>query len=602
MKLSVKHSPLGKPLVNKGSILTYQWQAVSLSISQIVKHITSGKPVAVGQFRGGHRNKKHFLQSDLIALDYDGNYRDDSYQALISSDFFRRYAFAIIQTASSKPNSRRCRVLFQLDRTITSRDDYAALVLFIISIAPEGADRGARDATRAFYGSKPGTVPDFYNPANVLAVAPFLEEIEKERQREREVREKRRDIELSGDLIKDIEKALGVTGYNADHWSNPLPCIKGHEHDDRSPAAYWNEDSHILFCFKCGGSHLAKDVAGALGIEYIRAAPLDNDADLSAAPEDEVRPRRVAKAYSGLAALPSALRKAMIKDGATNLCRLIDALLWEDTPTDHIIHIADMVKVMRSYGMKQAAVYRVMVNYSQFLNALDSSSEKMGSDFENNSGRGRKAGGYTLGAMIAVLERRYSYSIHSGGNYLYAHDLTLSSAREYRQYALLETLPCVENNLSLKELGEDFGLSAGTMSGYTRELRDQGLITITPHYKHRELTADDLPRLSLVLTEWKAAFSNAYIEMYTLEDGLRVPFNHKGGKRKRPNNRIPALYSVVMFFFEKSLKKHTIKSVKNEQSNLTFVLVSKLRNSYRRLPVPVMNNPLLSRLMDGIAA
>lgn len=592
IQLSIKHSPIAKPRENKGSVFTFNWQAVSLSPAQIVKHITSGKPIAVGQFEEGHRNKKHFIQSSLIALDYDGNYSDQDYQVLISNEFFRRYAFAIIQTASSKENSRRCRVLFQLDQVITNVNDYNDLVLFLMALAPDGADHGARDSSRAFYGSQPGTIPDFYNPLNWVYAAPFLVEIKQQRERQHQERATRYDTEFSGDFLKDIEKSLGVTEYNAEHWSNAVACIIAHEHDDTRPAAFWNEESHILHCFKCGKDYLAKDVANHFGIAYAISGKTDHKGDLSAAPHEEKRRTKYA-----LCALPGELRKPMIKDGLTNFCLILDALLWSEAEIDQTLTMVDIAKLMVDHGMSQAAAYRAVSFFSHFLHGVFSS-QKVATKNENNS-RGRKSEAYTIADFLAALETHYSYTISGAGDYLYNHLEALSSARDYRMYALLGDIPEVEQTLSLETIGKEWGLSASTIGSYTRMLRDKELIEINRHTKRREITADMIPNLSAVLEEWKINFSNSYLEMYLVQDGIRVPYLHKGGKRGIPNNRIPPLYSVVMYFFHKTLKKNIIKSVNTAHSNLCLVLVSKLCNSYRRLPARILNEPMLEQLRQG---
>lgn len=87
-----------------------------------------------------------------------------------------------------------------------------------------------------------------------------------------------RDIEkenqadmFTGDLYVDIEHRLFHTTpeYGEDGWSKePTACPFGnHEHDNVSPASFWNEQKHILHCFKCGQIYLTKDVARAFGIQ-----------------------------------------------------------------------------------------------------------------------------------------------------------------------------------------------------------------------------------------------------------------------------------------------------------------------------------------------
>lgn len=75
--------------------------------------------------------------------------------------------------------------------------------------------------------------------------------------------------ELPQRFYEALKVALGVVAYQADGWSNPIRCpFADHEHDDRKPAAGWHEDKHILRCFKCGNTWLAKEVGDQLGIDW----------------------------------------------------------------------------------------------------------------------------------------------------------------------------------------------------------------------------------------------------------------------------------------------------------------------------------------------
>jgi len=71
---------------------------------------------------------------------------------------------------------------------------------------------------------------------------------------------------------EDIARALGVTGYDAEGWSNAVrDPLHHHEHDGPRPAAHWHREKKILHCFKCHGTgewYLAKEVADAVGIDW----------------------------------------------------------------------------------------------------------------------------------------------------------------------------------------------------------------------------------------------------------------------------------------------------------------------------------------------
>eukprot|EP00668_Euglena_longa_P045853 GGOE01061535.1.p1 GENE.GGOE01061535.1~~GGOE01061535.1.p1 ORF type:complete len:347 (+),score=105.85 GGOE01061535.1:41-1042(+) len=56
-------------------------------------------------------------------------------------------------------------------------------------------------------------------------------------------------------LAKKVEAALGVESlaYNHNGWASaPVECLlRHHEHDNIRPAAYWNQEGCLLWCFKC---------------------------------------------------------------------------------------------------------------------------------------------------------------------------------------------------------------------------------------------------------------------------------------------------------------------------------------------------------------
>lgn len=281
--------------------------------------------------------------------------------------------------------------------------------------------------------------------------------------------------------------------------------------------------------------------------------------------------------YADLVALPTPLRKAIIYDKQTNLGRIVDVLLHKHVPVDQPLSRKEIAVMMQDFEMGQSAVYRVFETDSHFLNA-ENRPEILNLRIRNEAGIF-----YTLDSLLSSLEQHYRYSIHTNGDLLHHHETTLCSAKEYRQYALLECFSLdVEITKSGKKLAQEFNLSAGTISTYTRALRDQHLLEITAHYKRHEITPDEFGNLSVTLADYWRLFSNCYIEMYIVKDGRRYECLHKGGKKGIPNNRIPAAYDAVMHFFEKNVKSNKLKTGR-EFSNMAFVLVSKKANSYRRV-------------------
>lgn len=66
-----------------------------------------------------------------------------------------------------------------------------------------------------------------------------------------------------------ITSALGAEYKRAgDKWSKKMRCIfASHEHDDRNPAAQWNEQTGYYRCFKCqGADKTADEVAAHIGV------------------------------------------------------------------------------------------------------------------------------------------------------------------------------------------------------------------------------------------------------------------------------------------------------------------------------------------------
>src|SRR5690606_17532483 len=96
MKLSIKHSAIGKPEKDQFDFKnwTYGWLAVDFSPRELASHLELGKPFAVGH--DAHKSHKvaNFLQSDLIAIDIDAGadrqppLTESEYQSLLHEASF----------------------------------------------------------------------------------------------------------------------------------------------------------------------------------------------------------------------------------------------------------------------------------------------------------------------------------------------------------------------------------------------------------------------------------------------------------------------------------------------------------------------------------
>ena len=105
-----------------------------------------------------------------------------------------------------------------------------------------------------------------------------------------------------------IEEVLGIQTYKGDGWSKqPVACpIQIHEHDDTRPSAYWHRNKHILRCFKCGETYLAKQVGRALGLEW---------KDFHEVPDQLTRPTldvSVTDRYHFPQGIPDSLRQTLL--------------------------------------------------------------------------------------------------------------------------------------------------------------------------------------------------------------------------------------------------------------------------------------------------
>ena len=283
MKLSIKHSPIGKPDVIDGQALTYGWQPVDWTPAQLIAHIEAGKPFAVAQFKSGHRKTKNFTASGIIAADIDKNAEgvpltELEYRALIATPFIQKHAFAVIQSFNSQPGAYKCRVLFQLSETVTNAKEYAALVRIVLSNIPF-ADHAAKDAARAFLGGRPSRAADF-SVRNILLDVELLRQ-EHAATEARNPKPKIIQLDFQSDnwqtSIQELEKRLRFNGeVNHEGWSQQFfACpMRTHEHDDTRPATQYHPEMQIAHCHKCGETFIAVELFEAYGIEQHKPLPI----------------------------------------------------------------------------------------------------------------------------------------------------------------------------------------------------------------------------------------------------------------------------------------------------------------------------------------
>lgn len=101
------------------------------------------------QFDKSHRKADNFICSDIIAADFDAGMTIDE---ALANEFFINNASILYTTASHTPEKHKFRIIFELPRTITDKEEIRAAQQGLTRKFP--ADRAAVDPARQFYGSR----------------------------------------------------------------------------------------------------------------------------------------------------------------------------------------------------------------------------------------------------------------------------------------------------------------------------------------------------------------------------------------------------------------------------------------------------------------
>lgn len=293
IRLSVSDAFYNKQLnVSKQIAYGTSFYPVNLSRERLFAHITRGKAFMPAMIKGHTRTKDQFVQSQILALDFD---HGPDLETLLADSFIKEYAWLIYQTPSSTPEAPRHRVVFILSEAVTCADRWETLQRALIQhFAPLNPDTACKDASRIWCGS---TKPDPYINLDAtlpIEIADGLALLEAERVNKLE--EAVAKVEpfsqqttstggkLSPALVVEVKRHLKVdhAAYNAKGYTiKAIQCpMKHHEHDAEQPAAHWHEDKNILICFKCGRYYLLHEVAAALGIDvasYYRHVRIPDD-------------------------------------------------------------------------------------------------------------------------------------------------------------------------------------------------------------------------------------------------------------------------------------------------------------------------------------
>jgi hypothetical protein len=124
----------------------------TLSRMAILRCIEEGH--AYTTWHEGRRKLENFIAAQHIAIDMDTDDERSEINTLINMEFVRMYSGIIHTTPSHTAQTPRARIIFLLDRPITSTDAYAAAARFIIAQF-DAADDACKDASRFFFGMAP---------------------------------------------------------------------------------------------------------------------------------------------------------------------------------------------------------------------------------------------------------------------------------------------------------------------------------------------------------------------------------------------------------------------------------------------------------------
>lgn len=122
-----------------------------LTLPDFIQHVLSGGAFTPGYFKGRSRNKKTFISSQLLGLDFD---QGISVADCAAHPFIKQYAFLIYPTPSSTPELPKTRVLFLLSEPVYEVARWEAMQRGMIQhFADWKPDPACKDAARLFYGS-----------------------------------------------------------------------------------------------------------------------------------------------------------------------------------------------------------------------------------------------------------------------------------------------------------------------------------------------------------------------------------------------------------------------------------------------------------------
>lgn len=146
MKVSINDQIINKN--ENGANQSRGFKPFDLTPQELADCISQGYALSY-QFKNSHRKADNFTCSDIIAADFDAGITLDE---ALTNDFFINNASILYTTASHTPERHKFRIIFELPRTITDKEEIRAAQQGLTRKFP--ADRAAVDPARQFYGSR----------------------------------------------------------------------------------------------------------------------------------------------------------------------------------------------------------------------------------------------------------------------------------------------------------------------------------------------------------------------------------------------------------------------------------------------------------------
>jgi len=125
-----------------------------LSLEAFVDAVLSGVAFSLGVFPGNKRKREDFIQSELIAVEFDKGNPGTSVEELSQHPFVKENAFLVYATASSTLQHPRSRAVFRLPEPITNSQDFEILLEALLHHFKDFLpDFNCDDAVRVFFGN-----------------------------------------------------------------------------------------------------------------------------------------------------------------------------------------------------------------------------------------------------------------------------------------------------------------------------------------------------------------------------------------------------------------------------------------------------------------